>query len=199
MARGCLPWIAAAAAVATTAWPGAAHPADALVGRALFIGARPFAAGGPPCGACHAIGGASAPFAAALGPELSKSFDGMDAATVDGILQDLPFPTMTPLYAGRALTPAERDDLSAFLLQVAGRPAPGGAAVAGWAGLVVAVCLSVLALSQRRARGSSRAALLERARRVDWLGARRQPLAEAAPAAAVAASAAASRVQGGRR
>jgi len=163
MARRCLLWMAAAAALAAAATARAAEvPAgDAISGRALFIGARPFAQGAPPCGACHAIGGASAPFAAALGPELSKSFDEPEAT--DALLQALPFPTMAPFYAERPLTPGERADLTAFLLQVSGKPPPGGGAVAGYAALVAAVFLAGMWLAARRRKGPTRAELLARA------------------------------------
>jgi len=161
MAHRCLLWAAAAVAAAATASAAEVPQGDAVSGRALFIGARPFAGGGPPCGACHAIGGASAPFAAALGPELSKTFDEPEAT--DAILQALPFPSMTPLYDGRPLTPAERADLTAFFLQVAGKPPPGGAAVAAWAALVAAVLLAGMGMAARRRKGPARAELLARA------------------------------------
>lgn len=170
--------LAAAVAAVTGAASAAAPPGgDWLSGRALFIGARPLANGGPPCGACHAIGGASAPFAAALGPELSKTFDEPEAT--DAILQALPFPSMAPLYEGRPLTPSERADLTAFFLQVAGKPPPGGAAVAGWAALVAAVLLAGMGMAARRRKGSTRAELLAR----PPLTSRPRPPAPAAPAA----------------
>jgi hypothetical protein len=166
MLRGHLLYMGASLAlVAATVAPDAIATGDAMSGRALFIGARVLSGGGPPCGACHAIGGASAPFAAALGPELSRSFDGMSADAVEGMLQDLPFPTMTPLYAGRALTTAERADLAAFLVEANGRPAPGGAAVAAYAAVLAAGALAAMAFGARRRRGSARAELLARARR----------------------------------
>jgi mono/diheme cytochrome c family protein len=138
---------------------------DPMAGRALFIGARVFRGGGSPCGGCHAIGGESAPFAASLGPELSASLGGLDAAAVDGLLQDLPFPTMAPIYAKHALAPAERADLCAFLLQASGKPAPGGGLVALCAAIVAGAALAVLVIATRRGgRGSVRAELLAAAR-----------------------------------
>src|SRR5512146_3122471 len=105
------------AAIVVAALPAAASAAtaDPQVGSALFTGARPFQNGGAPCGACHATGGMGAGSAASLGPDLSRSFEGMAPDAIDGLLQDLPFPTMTPIYTGHALTPAERADLAAFL------------------------------------------------------------------------------------
>jgi hypothetical protein len=153
----------AALAAAARAEPARSPAGDPLTGRALFIGAQRLAGGGPPCGACHAIGGASAPFAAALGPELSKSFEGMDAPALEGILHDLPFPTMSPFYAQHALTASECIDLTAFLLQATGKPPPGGAAIAAWAAAVAAACLAAMWLAARGRKGSTRAALLARA------------------------------------
>jgi hypothetical protein len=147
--------------------PRAAEPpgGDPLTGRALFIGARPFAAGGSPCGACHAIGGASAPFAATLGPELSATFEGLDRASVGALLEELgSFPTMAPLYAGRPLAPGERSDLAAFLVEAAGKPAPGGLAVAAYAALGAALALVAMGLAARRRPRSPREELLARAR-----------------------------------
>jgi hypothetical protein len=153
--------IAAAALLASSpAWGAEVSTGDPVVGRALFIGAKRLAAGGPPCGACHAVGGAGAPFAATLGPELSRSFEGLPPEAVDGMLQDLPFPTMAPLYAGRALTAAERADLASFLAQVTGSPPPSGARIAGYAALVAVACLVAMRASGRRRKGSTRAELL---------------------------------------
>jgi len=139
---------------------GAGDPAR---GRDLFIGTIPFRAGGAPCGACHAIGGQRAAFAAALGPELSASFAGMTAEDMDGILAALPFPTMEPLYAGRALEPAERADLAAFLSQAAGAPPPGARQFVAWSALVTALFLAAVAWASRRRRGSLREELRARA------------------------------------
>jgi hypothetical protein len=166
MAARNLAWLATVALGLGAATAAAQAPAgDPMTGRALFIGARAFQNGGSPCGGCHAIGGAAAPFAASLGPELSASFSGLDAAAVDGILQDLPFPTMAPLYAKHALAAAERTDLGAFLLQASGKPAPGGGLVAAWAAVVAAAAVALLVLAGRRSRKSSvRAELLAKAR-----------------------------------
>jgi hypothetical protein len=193
---------ALAAVLAPAPGAGAAEPAggDPLSGRALFIGARPFTAGTSPCGACHAIGGASAPFAAALGPELSRTFEGVDRDSVGALLEELgSFPTMAPLYAGKPLTPAERSDLAAFLVEAAGKPAPGGLAVAGYAALGAAIALLLLGLAARRRPGSPREELLARARARP--PGRRHPAAAPAPRAEppVTPAAATPRAHGGAR
>jgi hypothetical protein len=178
----------------------AAPRGDAMTGRALFIGARAFRNGASPCGACHAIGGESAPFAASLGPELSRSFEGLDADAVSGMLEDPPFPTMAPLYAGRPLTPDERADVAAFLLQASGKPSPGGARVAAWAALLVAVALGALGVVARRRPGSARAELLARARLAPPPRRRRDAATPTSTSADRAAQApAAPRAQGGAR
>lgn len=158
--------LAVAGALAIAGLASAADPVgagDPARGRDLFIGAVPFRNGGAPCGACHAIGGQGAAFAAALGPELSASFTGMSAADVDGLLADPPFSTMAPLYAGRALEPAERADLAAFLLDAAGKPPPGAGRIVAWAALVAAAGLALAAWAARWRRGSLREALRSKA------------------------------------
>ena len=142
---------------------GAAEPSVAA-GRDLFIGSRPFQNGGAPCGACHALGGEGLAFTASLGPELSASISGMEPEALDGLLEALPFPTMTPVYEGHALTAAERADLTAFLIQAATKGPPRNAWHFELYGLIGAVVLFLgLALAWRRRKPPSRARLLARA------------------------------------
>ena len=134
---------------------------DVQRGRSLFSGATRTSNGGPPCGACHAIGGEGPAFAGSLGPDLSRSFEGLPADAVDGLLQDLPFPTMAPLYTGHPLTPAERADLGAFLTTTGERPAPpDGRRAAGWAAALAVTCLALMSVAARRQKGSTRARLM---------------------------------------
>jgi mono/diheme cytochrome c family protein len=154
--------LAIASGLASAAEP-AIGAGDVGRGRELFIGATPFRNGGAPCGACHAIGGQRAAFAAALGPDLSASFAGMPAEDMDALLADLPFPTMVPLYEGRALEPVERADLAAFLSDAAGAPPPGAGEFLAWAALVTAAFLAILGLASRRRRGSLREELRAKA------------------------------------
>ncbi|MGC4001351.1 MAG: hypothetical protein QM767_29405 [Anaeromyxobacter sp.] len=134
---------------------------DPAAGRSLFIGERPFQAGGPPCGACHALGSQGPAFGASLGPELSAALGGMAAADLDPVLEALPFPTMTPLYDGRALLPEERADLAAFLVQATQAAPAGGAWRFELMGALGAVALlALLALAARRRKAPSRARLL---------------------------------------
>jgi mono/diheme cytochrome c family protein len=141
---------------------GAAEP-SADAGRALFMGSRAFQGGGAPCGACHGLGGEGLAFTATLGPELSSGLSGMDPAALDGLLEALPFPTMMPVYEGRALTPAERADLTAYLVQAATKGPPRNAWHFELYGLICAVVLFLgLALAWRRRKPPSRARLLAR-------------------------------------
>ena len=150
--------VAGVVGVALAAEPSAAS------GRDLFIGSRPFQNGGAPCGACHGLGGEGLAFTASLGPELSAGLSGMDPEALDGLLEALPFPTMTPIYEGRALTPAERADLTTFLIQAAKKGPPRNAWHFELYGLIGAVVLFLgLALAWRRRKPPSRARLLARA------------------------------------
>ncbi len=165
--RGRSPWRGSALSLLLLF--GTAHAAEqaplvgeASRGAALFSGASAFRNGGPPCGACHAAGGRGALLAASLGPELSQSFDGMPPEAIDGLLQDLPFPTMAPIYAGHALTPEERADLSAYLASITGVPPPRANAIAGTATGIGALFLLALALRARRRKPPTRSTLTAR-------------------------------------
>ena len=88
----------------------------------------------------------------------------MDPASLDGLLEALPFPSMTPVYEGRALTPAERADLVAYLIPAAAKGPPRDAWHLEACGLAVALLLFLgLALARRRRKAPSRARLLARA------------------------------------
>jgi hypothetical protein len=137
---------------------------DPALGRSLFTGARQLQAGGAPCGACHALGGEGLAASASLGPELSATLATMDPEALDGLLDALPFPTMVPVYEGRALTPEERAHLTAFLIPAAQHGPPrDGWSFEGLGLLGAAALFLVLALASRRRKAPSRARLLARA------------------------------------
>jgi mono/diheme cytochrome c family protein len=146
----------------------AGAPADPAAGRALFVGARRFQAGGPPCGVCHGVAGQGPGVSASYGPDLSAAGDAYGADTIASLLADMPFPSMAPAYEGRPLEPAERAEVAAFLVAAGGR-APAGES--GWfaaeAGGVFAVLLAAVALAGRGRRGSARARLLAKATEVE--------------------------------
>ncbi|HZY05630.1 MAG TPA: hypothetical protein VFF02_19235 [Anaeromyxobacteraceae bacterium] len=156
--------------IASPAGPGplAAVAGSAEAGRELFIGARRLRNGGAPCGACHALGGQGLAFTASLGPELSAGVSALDPASLDGLLETLPFPTMTPIYDARPLTAAERADLVAFLVPAAERGPPRDAwRFEAWGAGVAGLFFLGLALAWRRRKGSARARLLARAARLE--------------------------------
>ncbi len=99
---------------------------DPRRGEALFVGTAFFANGGAPCLACHGIAGAGLGKAAgaSFGPDLTSLWENFGEDGVLSVLESLPFPSMTPIYANRPLSHQEQLDLAAFLAEVNGRPAP---------------------------------------------------------------------------
>jgi hypothetical protein len=84
---------------------------------------------------------------------------------LDGLLAELPFPSMTPAYEAKALTPSERAHVAAFLATTGGRPpADEGGALALQAGALVALCAAFLWLASRRRGASARERLISNAR-----------------------------------
>ncbi|HEX9052671.1 MAG TPA: hypothetical protein VF841_19240 [Anaeromyxobacter sp.] len=159
---------------ALAAWPGAATPGadpaataavptgDARRGEALYVGSARLAAGGAPCLACHGIAGHGLSRAASFGPDLSQAYARYGADGLDGLLEDVVFPTMQPVYRGHPVAKEERADLVAFLGASAGpgpaRLGPGFAAgVAAAMGLFLAAVVLVGRRGRgRRARGAGR-------------------------------------------
>jgi hypothetical protein len=89
----------------------------------------------------------------------------MDAESLDGLLDALPFPTMVPIYDGRPLTSEERAHLTAFLLPAAQQgPPQGGWRLEALALLVAGGLFLLLALASRGRKPPSRAGLVARAR-----------------------------------
>lgn len=126
------------AAQAGTAAPGGG---DAGRGKELFTGADRLDGGGPPCMSCHSIAGIGALGGGQLGPDLTNAvakYGGPQAFA--SVLQTLPFPTMTPIYAGQPLTAAEQTDLAAFIAA-----APQAERPAGAAGKLVGLSLAAVA------------------------------------------------------
>lgn len=114
--------IAALLAPAATAW---AQQQDAVAaGERLFSGATRFARGGPPCGACHDAAGLPFPHGGSVGPDLTGSYTKYGSGPLETVLSTLYFPTMNALFTGRAPTPEERRDLTAFLQRSAALPPP---------------------------------------------------------------------------
>ncbi len=154
--------------VATAFIPAVADGADARAGEALYVGARPLQNAGAPCLGCHGLAGHGLAWSASFGPDLSTAAQTYDAETLAAVLEDVPFPSMEPVYRGHAITERERQDLAAFLLEARAPAAPGDARgrILAEAGLVAALILAILyALFRRRMPPVS--AALARARRTE--------------------------------
>jgi mono/diheme cytochrome c family protein len=126
--------LTAQVAIATEpASPAESAPAaNPRTGEALYVGEKQFANGGAPCLACHGIAGHGLARAASFGPDLSETFASYGAEALDGVLADVPFPSMQPIYNTHALTPSERADIVAFLGDAGGKvPAKLGVEFAG--------------------------------------------------------------------
>ena len=96
-------------------------PGDALTGQALFTGDDRFENGGPSCLSCHGIVSDDALGGGTLGPDLTLTFNKQGELGLAGVLADITFPTMRPVYQDRPLTPDEQAHLRTFLQQAATR------------------------------------------------------------------------------
>jgi mono/diheme cytochrome c family protein len=146
----------------------AARAADPREGEALFVGSTRLQNGGAPCLACHGLAGHGLAWSASFGPDLSAAAQTYDAETLDAMLEDVPFPSMEPIYRGHAITQGERRDLAAFLLEARSGVAPGDAVgrLLLEAFLVAAAFLALLVVLYRR-RMPPVSAALARARRAE--------------------------------
>lgn len=98
---------------------------DADHGRALFTGGGRLANGGPSCMSCHSIAGLGALGGGALGPDLTFAFTkyGGDVG-VATFLNTMPTVTMNAVWVRQPLTPAEQNDLRAFLQEASVQQRP---------------------------------------------------------------------------
>jgi mono/diheme cytochrome c family protein len=135
-----------------TSPPAPAQPTagDADRGKLLFQGSDRFAAGGPACLSCHSVAGVGALGGGALGPDLTGAYAKWGGEQgLRAVLETIPFPTMTPIFASRQLTAAERRDLIAFLASAAADDRPGRQAgkllglSLGLAGLLVLLAFAI--------------------------------------------------------
>jgi hypothetical protein len=143
-------WFLVACALALATGTRAAEP-DARHGEALFVGAERLTGGGAPCLGCHAIAGQGLARAASFGPDLTGAHAQYGAEGLNGLLEDVVFPSMAPVYQGRAITATERADLVAFLAGAGGgEPASlGGAFAGGIAAAAGAFLVLVIAIGRR--------------------------------------------------
>lgn len=108
-----------AGGTATAGAPARLPAGSPALGRELFTGTRRLQNGGPPCMACHSIGGIGALGGGALGPDLTLAAARFGDAGLASALANLPFPTMSPIFAARPLTPEEQGHLRVFVMQAA--------------------------------------------------------------------------------
>ncbi|HEY7243217.1 MAG TPA: cytochrome c [Xanthobacteraceae bacterium] len=137
----------AAAGAAATATP--AVQGNPEIGKDLFTGVVRFQNGGPPCMACHSVGGIGALGGGQLGPDLTGAvgrFGG--AAGFDAFVAGTPTPTMKAIWSSRPLTTEERASVVSFLGQaeVSQRPAQAIWQLAGLAGLGLVILLVIAGL-----------------------------------------------------
>jgi mono/diheme cytochrome c family protein len=119
------------------------------IGKELFTGVARFANGGPPCMACHSVGGIGALGGGQLGPDLTGAagrYGG--AAGLDAFVAGTPTPTMKVVWAQHPLTTEERASVVAFVGQagVSERPAQAIWQLGGLAALGLVVLLAIAGL-----------------------------------------------------
>jgi mono/diheme cytochrome c family protein len=119
------------------------------IGKDLFTGVVRFANGGPPCMACHSVGGIGALGGGQLGPDLTGVLSQLGgAAGVNAFIAGTPTPTMSAVWSKRPLTTEERANVVAFLGQaeVTQRPAESIWQLAGLAVLGLVILLVIAGL-----------------------------------------------------
>lgn len=81
---------------------------DVELGRAIFMGHKKLANGGPPCVTCHTFNGAEGFGGGRLGPDLSKAYERLQGRKAMGAWLYAPAtPTMNPTFKTAALKPDE--------------------------------------------------------------------------------------------
>ena len=91
-------------------------------GKAIFLGEVHLKNGGPFCIGCHSIDNTGILGGGTLGPNLTDAYIKYGDVGLEGILSNLPFLTMRPIFSNNTLTVDERADLRAFLMASAGMP-----------------------------------------------------------------------------
>ncbi len=91
-------------------------------GKAIFLGWVHLKSGAPFCIGCHSIGDTGLLGGGTLGPNLTNAYSEFGDVGLEGIISNLPFLTMRPIYANNPITAQEKADLRAFMKSVAGSP-----------------------------------------------------------------------------
>ena len=125
---------------------------DPEAGKELFTGLTRFANGGPPCMACHSVGGIGALGGGQLGPDLTdvaSRYGGQ--AGLDAFVAGTPTPTMRAVWSQHPLTTEERANVVSFVGQagVTQRPAQAIWQLAGLAALGLVVLLVIAGMRWR--------------------------------------------------
>ena len=140
--------------------PAPAPKGDAERGKHVFTGAERLSAGGPACLSCHSIAGVGALGGGALGPDLTGAYAKYGGAQgLTSALTAMTFPTMAPIFTGKALTATERADLVAFLAAAPAKERTAGAVsklIVLSVGLAVLIVLAALVFWRRRLTGVRR-------------------------------------------
>ncbi len=145
-------YLGAAGATGAAAPAAASAPAiqgNPEAGKELFTGVVRFANGGPPCMACHSVGGIGSLGGGRLAPDLTTvvaRFGG--APAVDAFVAGTPTPTMKAVWSKQPLTPEERANVVSFIAQAAltQRPVQAIGQVAGLAVLGAVILLVIAAV-----------------------------------------------------
>jgi mono/diheme cytochrome c family protein len=153
-----LAYLAAPGATAQASAPATAPAVQGNpeIGKELFTGVVRYANGGPPCMACHSVGGIGALGGGQLGPDLTEVVGQLGgAAGLNAFLSGTPTPTMNAVWSKRPLTNEERANVVTFLTQAAvtQRPVQAIWQLAGLAVLGVVILLVIAAVRwQKRLR-----------------------------------------------
>lgn len=142
----------------------AALAGDARRGQQLYSGGVAMVNGGAPCIACHALDGLGSAGMASYGPDLSSFHADYAAEGVMAVLESLAFSRMEAIYLNRPLSQQEQLDLTAFLAEIAARPAPPARSLAGMVLLAVALVFAIVALAGLHRFKGVRQSLVEQAR-----------------------------------
>ena len=146
--------VAAAASPAGEKPVGAVTPKLIAQGKALFTGSTRFAKGGAPCLSCHPFTYPGITGGNLSGADLSKSYQKMGDAGMQGALKALKFPIMKKVYADRPLADDEIAALMALFKDSATQNGAGGCPIPFplMGGGLFVVLLLGLTLNKRRIR-----------------------------------------------
>ncbi len=118
-------------------------PGNAENGKAIFLGHVHLRNGAPFCVGCHNIDNTGILGGGTLGPNLTNTYAKYGDVGLDGILSNLPFLTMRPIYVNNSFTPQEKADIRAFMKSTVGTPTPNkepliiGISLAGFLAIMV--------------------------------------------------------------